>query len=313
MHPSIGMELDVKVVIHAGCAKNGSTAFQTLMARIGPALAAHGVHYPPASLGHRHFAERAYFDDFDWAAEAMDAARSVDAATVVVSSEHFQNILCRKASGLAVATAFRDAGAAEVRFVFSVRDPFDYFEAIYAEAAKWFPISFEQSAQAVLAQGYYWTAWQGTVPVAYVFDYAALFAALRRHLARAGFEVAVDCWELSDFVQGFAGRRLLALSGIGETALAEIEAGLAAGTIAIDRNERLDPDQVELLHAQQFLYGAPVLPGLIAAQSASLEPVADLVGRVAHTKILQIRSQREGLRQRFGERFADWRSCLTRD
>lgn len=301
----------LKVIIHAGCAKNGSTAFQTMMARVGPALAPHGIHYPAAPLGHRHLAERAYLDDYRWVAETMAQARENGAATVLLSSEHFQNVLCQKAYGLGVAFAFKEAGAESVRYVFSLRDPFDYFESIYAESAKWFPISFEQSAKAVLAQGYYWAAWQGMVPVAYVFDYATAFSVFRQYLASSGLDIAVDCWELPDFVAGFAGRRLLGMAGVATSILDEIEAGLASGKIAIDSNKRLGPDEVELLHAQQILFGNPVLPALVAAQSDGLEAVADLVGRVAQTKSRRIDQQRAALRARFAEKFANWRDCLT--
>ncbi|MCE7030809.1 hypothetical protein [Jiella avicenniae] len=301
----------MKVIIHAGCAKNGSTAFQTLMARVGPALLPHGLYYPAASEGHRHLAERAYLDDYRWVAETMAEARQNGASTVVVSSEHFQNVLCQKAYGLGVAFAFKEAGAGSIRFVFSVRDPFDYFESIYAEAAKWFPISFEQAATAALAQGYYWSAWEAKVPVAYVFDYATAFSVLRQYLASSGLDIAVDCWELSDFAEGFAGRRLLGAAGVPGSIIEEIEAGLASGRIAIARNQRRSPEDVELRHAQQFLFGTPVLPALAASQSDSLEAVTNLVGAVARTKLAQIEKQRAALRLRFDERFSNWRDCLS--
>ncbi len=118
----------MKVIIHAGCAKNGSTAFQTLMAKVGPGLAAHGLSYPEAPVGHRHLAERAYLDDYCWVGEIMDTARASDASCVLLSTEHFQNLLCQKAYALGLVSAFREAGAGDVRFVFSVRAPFDYFE-----------------------------------------------------------------------------------------------------------------------------------------------------------------------------------------
>jgi hypothetical protein len=297
----------LKVIIHAGCAKNGSTAFQTLMARVGPGLATQGLCYPKAPVGHRHLAELAYLDDYRWVGGLMDMARTADASCVLLSTEHFQNLLCQKAYALGLVSAFRKADAGDVRFVFSVRAPFDYFQSIYAEAAKWFPISYEQSVRAVLQQGIFWTAWQSMVPVAYVFDYAATFDELRRFLAAEGADV--DCWELSNFVQGFAGRRLLAKAGVPEAALDEIEAGLASGRIAIDRNIRRAPDQVELLHAQQFLFGDTVLP----AQKGSEEyqALVDLTARVAQRRLVEIDRNREAIRARFAERFADWRKCLS--
>lgn len=301
----------MKVIIHAGCAKNGSTAFQTLMARVGPSLASHGVYYPPAILGHREFAERAYGDDYQWVGEAMAAARASGANTLLVSTEHFQNVLCQKVFGLGAALAFREGGAEEVRYVFSVRDPFDYFESIYAEAAKWFPISFEQAANAVLEQGFYWTAWQAKVPVAYAFDYATVFAEFRQYLAAVDPAIGVDCWDLSDFSRGFAGRRLLDKAGIPASVLDEIESALASGQIAIDRNQRRSAEDIEIFHAQQFLYGEAVLPALAAQQSDQFEPVAELVARVAETKLRQVNAQRETLRARFAERFANWRDCLS--
>jgi hypothetical protein len=299
----------LKVIIHAGCAKNGSTAFQTLMARVGPGLAAHGLCYPKAPVGHRHLAERTYLDDYRWVDELMDSARAAGAGCVLLSTEHFQNVLCQKAYALRLVIAFRKAGAGDARFVFSVRAPFDYFQSIYAEAAKWFPISYEQSASAALHQGLFWTAWQGMVPVVYVFDYAAAFGELRRILAAAGPGAGLDCWELCDFAQGFAGRRLLAEAGVPDAALDEIEAGLTSGRIAIDRNIRRAPDQLELLHAQQFLFGDTVLP----AQKGSAEYAAlvDLTARVAQRRLVEIDRKREAIRARFVERFADWRKCLS--
>jgi hypothetical protein len=299
----------LKVIIHAGCAKNGSTAFQTMMARAGPGLATHGLYYPKAPVGHRHLAERAYLDDYRWVGEVMQTARAAVAGCVLLSTEHFQNLLCQKAYALGLASAFREAGAGDVRFVFSVRAPFDYFQSIYAEAAKWFPISYEQSAHAALHQGMFWTAWQGMVPVAYVFDYALAFGDLRRFLATAGSGVGLDCWELSDFAQGFAGRRLLAEAGVPDAALDEIEAGLTSSQIAIDRNIRRDPNSVELLHAQQFLFGDTVLP----AQKGSEEFAAlvDLTARVANRRLIEMDRKREAIRARFAERFADWRKCLS--
>ena len=301
----------MKVIIHAGCAKNGSTAFQTLMHRIGPALADQAVYYPPAVLGHRDFAERAYVDDYAWVDRVMGDARSRGATTLLISSEHFQNILCQKVYGVGIAFAFRERGAEEVRYVFSVRDPFDYFESIYAEAAKWFPISFEQAANAALRQGSFWTSWQGLVPVAYAFDYATVFREFRDYLAAVDPAITLDCWELSDFAKGFAGRRILETAGVGDDVLRQIEAGLASGQIAIVRNQRSSAQDIETLHAQQYLFGTAVLPSLAAEKSGQLEPVANLVAQVAETKLHHINSQREALRARFAARFANWRECLS--
>lgn len=297
----------MKVIIHAGCAKNGSTAFQTMMARAGPGLAAHGLYYPKASVGHRDLAERAYLDDYHWVGELMESARAADAGCALLSAEHFQNILCQKAYALGLVSAFRQAGAGDVRFVFSVREPFDYFQSIYAEAAKWFPISYEQSAHAALHQGMFWTAWQAMVPVAYVFDYAAAFGELRRFLAAPG--AGLDCWELCDFAQGFAGRRLLAEAGVPDAVLDEIEAGLTSGQIAIDRNIRRAPDAVELLHARQFLFGGTVLPSRKGSEEHAA--LTDLTARIAHHRIVEMDRKREAIRARFDERFADWRRCLS--
>ncbi len=301
----------LKVIIHAGCAKNGSTSFQTLMARVGPGLAAHGLCYPKAPVGHRHLAERAYLDDYRWVGELMDEARAADADCVLLSTEHFQNLLCQKAYALGLVVAFREAGAGDVRFVFSVRAPFDYFQSIYAEAAKWFPISYEQSARAALQQGLFWAAWQSVIPVAYVFDYAVAFGELRRFLAAAGPGAGLDCWELCDFAQGFAGRRLLAEAGVPDAALDEIEAGFTSGRIAIDRNTRRAPDQVEVLHAQQFLFGDNILPALAQKGSEEFQALADLTARVAERRLVEIECKREVFRARFAERFADWRKCLS--
>jgi len=296
----------LKVIIHAGCAKNGSTAFQTMMAHAGPGLAAYGLYYPKAPVGHRHLAERAYLDDYHWVGELMEAARTADAGCILVSTEHFQNILCQKSYALGLVSAFREAGAGDFRFVFSVRAPFEYFQSIYAEAATWFPISYEQSARAALQQGMFWTAWQSMVPAAYVFDYAVFFAELRRFLTVAG--AGLDCWELSDFVQGFAGRRLLAEAGVPDAALDQIGAGLASGQIAIDRNIRKAPDLVELLHAQQFLFGDTVL---LMQKGSADKALVDLTARVANQRLIEMDRKREDIRARFAERFADWRKCLS--
>ena len=301
----------MKVIVHAGCAKNGSTAFQTLMGSVGPGLATHGLCYPkaPVGFGHRHLAERAYLDDYLWVSELMDTARAADANCILLSTEHFQNLLCQKAYALGLVSAFREAGAGDVRFIFSVRAPFDYFQSIYAEAAKWFPISYEQSARAALHQGIFWTAWEGMIPTAYVFDYAA-FGELRRFLTTAGPGAGLDCWELSDFARGFAGRRLLAEAGVPDAVLDEIEAGLASGRIAVERNIRRAPDQVELLHAQQFLFGDTAF--LPAQRGSEVYPaLVDLTARVANRRLGEIECKREVIRARFAERFADWRKCLS--
>jgi hypothetical protein len=225
----------------------------------------------------------------------------------MLSSEHFQNLLCQKAYALGLVSAFREAGAGDFRFVFSVRAPFEYFESIYAEAAKWFPISYEQSARAALQQGMFWSAWQGMVPVAYVFDYAVAFGELRQFLAAAG--TGVDCWELSDFVHRFAGRRLLAAAGVPDAALDEIGAGLASGQIAIDRNIRRTPDFIELLHAQQFLFGDTIL--LTQKGLADYAALVDLTARIADRRLNEMDRKREAIRARFAERFVDWRKCLS--
>ncbi|KHK89414.1 hypothetical protein LK12_19995 [Novosphingobium malaysiense] len=283
------------------------------MHRVGPALADQGVYYPPAVLGHRDFAERAYIDDYEWVDRVMADARARDATTLLISTEHFQNVLCQKVYGLGIGLAFREREAEEVRYVFSVRDPFDYFESIYAEAAKWFPISVEQAANAALRQGSFWTAWQALVPVAYVFDYATVFGEFRNYLATVDPAITLDCWELSDFSHGFAGRRLLETAGVSDGVLKEIEAGLESGEITINRNQRSSAQDIEIFHAQQYLFGNTVLPSLAAQKSDQLEPVANLVAQVAETKLRQINSQRDALRARFAERFANWRECLSQD
>ncbi len=149
------------------------------------------------------------------------------------------------------------------------------------------------------------------IPVAYVFDYAVAFGELRRFLAAAGPGAALDCWELSGFARGFAGRRLLAEADVPVTALDEIEAGLASGQITIDRNIRRTPDQIELLHAQQFLFGDTVLPALAQKGGEGYQALVDLTARVADRRLVEIDSKREIIRARFAERFADWRKCLS--
>jgi hypothetical protein len=86
----------VKLILHIGTHKTGTTAIQRLLKDNGPALARHGIHYATADLNANVIANAIALGDEDAARAFFDreivAADAAGAHTVVVSAENFYSM-----------------------------------------------------------------------------------------------------------------------------------------------------------------------------------------------------------------------------
>jgi hypothetical protein len=144
--------------------KTGTTVLQTYLAVNRVALALGGVHYPRAGRhqlpdghvtpGHHQIAFDFMREEGSAAfAQAIDEMRTVQASTVILSSEEFHRLLERRGALETIAAHARELGYGTVALVVLRAQP-EYLESLYAEIAKTeLPPPFEDVIAAALDEG----------------------------------------------------------------------------------------------------------------------------------------------------------------
>ena len=125
----------MRLVIHLGLHKTGSTWLQHLLNRNQPALAARGIWYSPQPgyPAHHHAAWRLLVGDTAPLGTMIAEARAADCQTLILSSEDLESVLVHSDLASAIEDCAAAAGATKVEWHAVLRDPGCCFESLYAQ------------------------------------------------------------------------------------------------------------------------------------------------------------------------------------
>lgn len=274
------------LVFHAGLHKTGTKTFQHVVASLQAELRAGDIHVPvvggTANMGYAvvHPAQRGDWSGYE---AILDEAKAVvtPGGILLVSAEDLENCLFDMAFGRQFMIRARAKGIASIRWVFVLRNEFEYFESLYGELSRHRQVlRYDLMAHEILDHGFVTCAtprfrWY------FVFRYEA---ALRRFRNR----VCGDASSLTfaEFTRDGIGATLFGLCG-----KADVYSSLGARVAAEPRNRRPTDEEVERAYVATFL-------GLGDSAAGSAEPSPALEPLVARR--LESRSLcRPGIMRRF--------------
>lgn len=125
----------MRLIVHLGLHKTGSTYLQHVMNDNHAALAARGVYYEhqPGYPAHHFAAWDILRGDAAPLARMIGEARRRDCHTVILSSEDLEGAMFDHAAAATIEAAAEDAGAGTVEWHLCVRDPGAVFASLYAQ------------------------------------------------------------------------------------------------------------------------------------------------------------------------------------
>ena len=231
----------MRLVIHCGCHKTGTTAFQTLCSQNRALLNEVGVHYPgeDSLKQHSHLIWRIQAEGVSFLGRRLRAYRvsaGQNCDTVLLSGEDFENVIVDITLALEIEEQAHNAGFDDIVWIVVSRPSFDYAASIYAEMSK-HKIVLQQSVidKALLQRGCLYVS-SHQFNYIFVLDFA-------RFKDRFSLAICGDLWhfEMEEFLEHTPGgvvlKRLL-----GEPQYAKFNASMKGGNV-IEHN-RLSPHKV---------------------------------------------------------------------
>ena len=269
----------MRLVIHGGCHKTASTAFQNI-ARAGEArLAGAGVIYPPfeGRVQHSQLVWRWQNGDRAALARVLREAVAKGGETILLSGEDFENALVDLAFAQEVEAVARDAGVTGIDWLFVTRAPRDYVLSVYAELSRHNVVTDLNVIAANARERGCFSVSTFHLSQIFVFDVARFAERMR-----GAVEGSVEVMEMETFTAGFPGRVLLSrLAGeeVADAIFAEAPEGRG-------RNARMSELEVESRYAQSAL-------GLWRGEGGALRRLAAgvLVGALARWRLARVRRQ----------------------
>lgn len=266
----------MKLILHAGLHKTGSTAFQSLCAANADALAAAGVVYPTIdhALGqHGQAVHSLQRGDSALLERALREGREAPGGpdkTVLLSAEDLENCLFDLDMADTIERCALDHGIDEIEWLFVVRDAGDYVLSLYAQLPNinnygpLITLNFEAYAKTVLNMGYF-SLQRPEFQHYFIFDVTRFLARFTAHVRGTARTVRME-----DFVAGFPGRMVLEpLVG------ADLAAGLGADeSWQTGRNERRDVFHTELSYLFAAL-GLRVKQDVYDSHAGAIEPTCN--------------------------------------
>lgn len=250
-----------KAIIHIGQHKTATTAFQLVLSSFRKKLLSHGIFYPnlsPMGPSHNIIAYQLMNGSLEVLSKTIDHAKHVldETGILLLSAENLEGVL----SGQLDLSPMHDilcASFKEVEYIVVERDPFDYFESLYAEMSKWrVLLSYEAMAnQILLRKSLHLSSDQ--------FEWGFCFSP-RINLKQISkqFSAKTSLIRFSEFTKGFPGMNVLAdisnkldrMNSDAETSLtSEILDAYLANKDLRNINLRLSEYQVELNYSSFFL------------------------------------------------------------
>lgn len=200
----------MRLIIHMGCHKTGTTSFQKTCEKLADDLRAAGVLYSVDSdrlypFQHSELAWDASVSEYGRLRAILRAAATDDSLdTVLISGEDFESFLVQTDIARRIEEVAVECGVTEIEWIVVYRDPFHYFESIYAQLSR-SPCgpTYRDAARAILDTGLL-NVGRLTRGWIYVFDLARFLPRFRS--AVSGTVTAIPS---ETFVSGSPGRVLL--------------------------------------------------------------------------------------------------------
>ena len=231
----------MKIILHIGLHKTGSTYLQTLFQQTARLFRPRGIFYQANS--HHSIAWAVLRGDFAPLQQVIREARTACCETVVISAEDFENLLLDTAAARALEASLFEIGVTEIDWVICIRSQDEYFWSLYSQMSRHVYLDpFSMFYQVMLNGCLRVPTAQPEAGLAYwifCFDYARfipIFAeAIRGRLL------------IDDFAQRspFPLYKLFEFLGIADTLSPEI--------LAVSRNERLPKRDIATGYETQFV------------------------------------------------------------
>lgn len=129
----------MKLVIHFGLHKTGSTSFQNFLYLNREALLKAGVLYPQIENDASHFEIPGQILKNDWGFvrlflnKALDSTKNHKVNSVFISSEDFETILIESSLGYKFEELAFKLGFSEIQWIGVLRSQWDYFNSLYSQ------------------------------------------------------------------------------------------------------------------------------------------------------------------------------------
>ena len=200
----------MKLIVHAGTHKTGTTSFQNLCSENFDTLVSNKLLYPKYKTWAQHSYLAWHFQSMNAQAilqffkHASDTSKRLGCTTTLLSGEDFENFLVDQELAKTFEQAARSVGYTEIEWVVVRRQAGRYLRSIYAEMAKHnIVLDIEVIANLILKFGYFSC---GTKYYNYMFVFDAdkfvdIFA--------GNVNTNISLIDMKDFIQDYAGRCII--------------------------------------------------------------------------------------------------------
>lgn len=209
----------LKLTIHAGLHKTGTTTFQRICHTFADFLLENRIYYQThdkmSPQVRKKFAGTPQHSYLVWEFQNQnyDELRFLlksgkfhlnNEGTILISGEDFENCLIDHEMACAVERVAREEGIDEIEWIFVYRDQFDYLKSLYAQLSNQnVLISLHDMANAILKDGFL-RASAPNFNYCFVFDYKKFLSAFRQQT-----KAAVRIMKYEQFCEVFSGHIVL--------------------------------------------------------------------------------------------------------
>lgn len=298
----------MRVVIHGGLHKTGSTSFQKSALRCRRLLRQEGVFYPRVGQKGEHFNHNLWIDDafyendFSWLRPVLGKARRRvgENGVMLLSAENLE-YFAHTDFPVRLEQGLLEAGASTVAWAFVFRDPVEYHASLYGQLAGGKELGrplmdFFGSAVLVAKWGFLECA-SLHQRHRFSFDYKGFVADLRRRLAGSVVSFSFEEMVLDSATPGDP---LVDWLTGGRATLTRLLGGRRLSSRRLRANQSLDPGLIERLYLRRFLGGV-----------THVDPLDDaVVDALVRYRLLSRELAQPMVKELFGNRFPDWRAVL---
>ena len=184
----------LKLIIHAGLHKTGTTTFQHICCKFADFLLTNKIYYqthekigPKVRLMYAGTPQHSYLawelqkHDPDELRSLLNNGKSVlkNDGTILISGEDFENCLVDHEMARTVERVAKEEDIDEIEWIFVHRRPFDYLKSLYAQLAEQgLLVKLCATASSILQDGYFKVS-APAFDYYFAFDYKKLFSAFR--------------------------------------------------------------------------------------------------------------------------------------
>lgn len=279
----------MRVIIHAGHHKTGTSTFQRICYKNNAHLAKKGIICPVINNNSCNLylacyrAQQGDWSLFEKIFESATKKLSKD-GVLLLSAEDFENGLLDKSFANSTEEKLKKFGFDRIEWVFVYRDQFDYFESLYSQLSKNGQlIDYSSMANEIIQLGYF-TCRIPRFRWYFIFDYQRFYEGFRNSTDGKMTTLSYD-----KFCENFPGAEILRIAGLRKQ---EIEMLEKADSPKVNR--RLREVDIERNYTRRFL-------GIERAKiSEKMEKEVAAIAQFRNERKRQVATE---LKERFGQRF----------